>query len=448
MANSRMSKFYLATMGCPKNEVDSEGMHRCMEQAGFRATDAPQHADVLIVNTCGFIGDALEESVAALEELAARKRAGQRLVAAGCLGERLGQALLQQVDGVDALLGTRRWSEIARLVGRMQSERTPLVWTGDPTETAAGAWYEGAATPRLEGQTTAYLKIADGCSAPCAFCTIPLIKGPYRSRQEDAILAEAAALAASGTRELILIAQDTTSYGHDLGKRRLPELLRALSARLSEVRWIRLMYAYPQYVSPELIEVMADTPNICHYLDLPLQHAHPDVLKRMRRPSDMAAVRRLLESLRDAMPDIALRTTFIVGYPGETDSEFQALLDFMSEVQFDKVGVFAYSREKGTPAADLTAQIPDAVKQARRDRAMEHQQQISLARNTALIGREMEVLVEGSGDGLSVGRTYRDAPEIDGLVLIPGEARVGEFATVRITGAMEYDLVGEIAAGP
>jgi len=443
----RTPRFYVTTMGCPKNEVDSEGMHRYMEQAGFRAADAPQHADVLIVNTCGFISDAVDESVAVLEELAAQKRAGQRLVAAGCLGERLGEALLQQVDGIDALLGTRRWSEIARLVGRLESERVPLAWTGDPDTTDSGIWCEKAPTPRLGRQATAYLKIADGCSAPCAFCTIPMMKGPYRSRQQEAILAEAAALAASGARELILIAQDTTSYGADLGQRRLPALLRALSASVPEVRWIRLMYAYPQFVSQELIDVMASTPNICRYLDLPLQHAHPDVLRRMRRPSDMDAVRRLLDSLREAMPDIALRTTFIVGYPGETESEFQALLDFMSEVQFDKVGVFAYSREEGTPAAELPSQIPDAVKQARRDRAMEHQQGISLARNAALIGREMDVLVEGSGDGLSAGRTYRDAPEIDGLVLIPGEAPVGEFISVRITGAMEYDLVGEIADG-
>ncbi len=434
-------------MGCPKNEVDSEGIHRHMEQAGFRAVDAPQRADVLIVNTCGFIGDALDESVAALRELAAQKRASQRLIAAGCLAERVGEALLQQVDGIDAVLGTRRWSEIARLVRHVQSGRMPLAWTGDPEETAYGIWYERAATPRMERQATAYLKIADGCSAPCAFCTIPMIKGPYRSRQEDAILAEAAALAASGTRELILIAQDTTSYGHDLGARRLPQLLRALSTRVSGVRWIRLMYAYPQFVSQELMDVMAGTPNICRYLDLPLQHAHPDVLRRMRRPADMDAVRRLLASLRGAMPDIALRTTFIVGYPGETEAEFQALLDFMSEIRFDRVGIFAYSREEGTPAAELPAQIPDAVKQARRDRAMEHQQQISLARNMAFVGREMDVLIEGSGDGLSVGRTYRDAPEIDGLVLIAEEAPPGEFVRVRITGAMEYDLVGDIAEG-
>lgn len=438
-----MPRFYLITLGCPKNVVDSEGILRQMMAAGFKLTERPKQAEVLIVNTCGFIGDALDESLATLQQLASAKRRGQLLIAAGCLSERDGEALFAKVRGLDAILGTRRWAEIARLVAQAQGARQRLTWTGDPSGPDAGPWCPDAPMPRLERQASAYLKIADGCSATCAFCTIPSIKGPYQSRRRDAILAEAKALAASGTRELILIAQDTTSYGRDIGGEGLPDLLRALSAALPQVRWIRVMYAYPQFVTQELIDTMAQLPNVCHYLDMPLQHAHPDVLKRMRRPSDMDAVRRLLDALRQAMPDIALRTTFIVGYPGETDAQFHALLDFLSEARFDHVGVFRYSREPGTPAADLPDQIPEDVKQARYEQAMAVQQGISRARNQEWVGRQMDVLVDGCGDGVSAGRTYRDAPEIDGLVLMPGEMTAGSFVRARITGAMEYDLLAE-----
>lgn len=439
-----MPRFHLITLGCPKNVVDSEGIHRQMVAAGFEPTDRPRRADVLIVNTCGFLADAREESLATLRELAAAKRPRQVIIAAGCLPERDGEALFTKVHGIDAILGTRRWAEIAHLVIQVQAARERLAWTGDPSDPASGPWCSDAPMPRVSGQASAYLKIADGCSATCAFCTIPGIKGPYRSRHMDAILAEAKALAESGAREIILIAQDTTSYGRDIGGPGLPHLLRALHTQVPQVRWIRVMYAYPQFVTRELIDTMAQLPNVCHYLDIPLQHAHPDVLKRMRRPSDMDAVRRLLDSLRQAMPDIALRTTFIVGYPGETDAQFQALLDFMAETQFDHVGVFRYSREPGTPAADLPGQIPEEVKQARYERAMTLQQEISRARNLALVGRVMEVLVDGAGDGITVGRTYRDAPEIDGLVLVAEELPVGSLIRVRITGAMEYDLLGEV----
>lgn len=439
-----MPRFYLITLGCPKNVVDSEGIHRQMVAAGFEPTDRPRRADVLIVNTCGFIGDALDESLATLGELASAKRPGQVLVAAGCLSERDGETLFAKVKGIDAILGTRRWAEIAGLVEQARTTRERLAWTGDPADAPSGPWCPDAPMPRVAGQASAYLKIADGCSATCAFCTIPRIKGPYRSRRMDAILAEAKALADSGAREIILIAQDTTSYGRDMGNGGLPRLLRALSAELPSVPWIRVMYAYPQFVTPELIDVMARLPNVCRYLDMPLQHAHPDVLKRMRRPSDMDAVRRLLDSLRQALPDIALRTTFIVGYPGETEAQFQALLDFMAEARFDHVGVFRYSREPGTPAADLPGQVPEGVKRARYEQAMALQQEISRARNAALVGRVLDVLVDGAGDGISVGRTYRDAPEIDGLVLMPGELPVGSFVRARITGAMEYDLLGEV----
>lgn len=438
-----MPRLYLITLGCPKNMVDSEGILRQMMAAGFEPTDRPKQADVLIVNTCGFIGDALDESLATLQELSSAKRRGQLLIAAGCLSERDGEALFAKVRGLDAILGTRRWSEVPRLAAQARAARERLAWTGDPNDSDADPWCQNAPMPRVGHQASAYLKIADGCSATCAFCTIPSIKGPYRSRRMDAILAEAKALADSGTRELILIAQDTTSYGRDIGGEGLPSLLRGLSAALPQVNWIRVMYAYPQFVTQELIDTMAQLPNVCHYLDMPLQHAHPDVLKRMRRPSDMDAVRRLLDALRQAMPDIALRTTFIVGYPGETDAQFHTLLDFLAEARFDHVGVFRYSREPGTPAADLPNQIPEDVKQARYEQAMALQQEISRARNLEWVGRQMDVLVDGCGDGVSVGRTYRDAPEIDGLVLMPGEMTAGSFVRARITGAMEYDLLAE-----
>jgi ribosomal protein S12 methylthiotransferase len=270
-----------------------------------------------------------------------------------------------------------------------------------------------------------------------------MIKGPARSRPIEAIVEEARQLTAQGVKEIILIAQDTTAYGHDWGERdALVGLIEAILKATPELPWLRLMYTYPQHVTPRLIETMAQHPQVCHYLDIPLQHAHPDTLRRMNRPHNMDRVRRLITGLRAAMPDIALRTSFIVGYPGESEEEFQALLDFVAEIAFDRMGVFTYSREEGTPAAELPGQVPDQVKEERYQRLMELQQAISLARNQQMIGRTLDVLVEGSGESLSVGRSYRDAPEVDGLVLVKEELPVGEIVPVLITGAMEYDLIG------
>ena len=299
--------------------------------------------------------------------------------------------------------------------------------------------------PRVAVQgASAYLKLADGCRRSCAFCAIPLIKGPSVSRPPEAILADAVHLAERGMREIILIAQDTTDYGHDLGMREgLADLLERLVTAVPQVEWIRLMYAYPGRVTERLIETMARHPQILPYLDIPLQHAHPRVLRRMRRPADVGGIRRTIEHLRAAMPEIAIRTTFIVGYPGETGAEFRALLNFVAEVEFDHVGVFAYSPEEGTAAARLEDDVPPEVKEERRERLMAVQQHISLAKNQALVGRTLAVLVEGQGEGLSVGRSYRDAPEIDGLVLVQAELPVGQIIPVRITAALEYDLVGE-----
>jgi ribosomal protein S12 methylthiotransferase len=446
-------RFYLESLGCPKNLVDSHGMAYLLKRLGHMAVDDPRHAQVLIVNTCGFIEDAREESLAELRDLARRKRDGQVLIAAGCLSQRWGEALMAAIPGVDALLGTRRWNEIDALVEELRAGRTAQGWEtrtllGDPARGGA------AGVRRIARQgASAYLKIADGCSAPCAFCAIPLIKGPAASRPVEAIVADAAELVREGVKEIVLIAQDTTAYGRDRGERdALPALLEAILEATGggDLRWLRLMYAYPGHLSRRTMEIMAREPRLCHYLDLPLQHAHPAVLKRMKRPTDVDRTRRLIAELRAAMPDLALRTSFIVGYPGETEAEFQALLDFLSEVRFDRVGAFLFSPEEGTAAASLPDAVPEPVQVERLDRLMALQQEISLEINEAQVGRTLDVLVEGQGDGLNVGRSYRDAPEIDGLVLFPGEpqkAAMGNIVPVRITGALEYDLTGEAVNG-
>jgi len=441
-------RYYLLSLGCCKNTVDSAGMSSLLQQAGYAPTEHPSAAEVLIVNTCGFIDIAKEESFAELRELAEARRPGQLLIAAGCLSQRYGRQLAEEVPGLDGILGTRRWMEITALVEQLSSDGDrPLVKIGDPPAPPfpppqVGGERRGAPRSVVQG-ASAYLQIAEGCSAPCAFCAIPLIKGPARSRPVEAIVEEARQLAAQGVKEIILIAQDTTAYGRDRGQRdALSDLIEAMLKAAPQLPWLRLMYAYPQHITPRLIEVMARHPQVCHYLDLPLQHAHPDTLRRMNRPPGVDSVRRLIAALRRAMPDIALRTAFIVGYPGETEEEFQALLDFVEEMAFDRVGVFTYSREEGTSAAALPGQIPDRVKEERYQRLMELQQGISLARNQQMIGRTLDVLVEGSGEGLSVGRSYRDAPEVDGLVLVRDELPLGEIVPVLITGAMEHDLIG------
>lgn len=448
--------FHLESLGCPKNLVDSQGMTRLLQFLGHRPVDDPRRAQVLIVNTCGFVDDAREESLQALRALAGRKRPGQLLIAAGCLSERWAEALVEQVPGIDGLLGTRRWADIGELLQILRRSLNYHAQAPAPTSNALlGDPLPGARDllPQFARQgVSAYLEIADGCSAPCAFCAIPLIKGPAISRPADVVVRDALDLVRQGVREIVLIAQDTTAYGRDRGEQdALPDLMRAIldAASLAAgdgdqpFRWLRLMYAYPGHVSPRLVELMASDPRICHYLDLPLQHAHSAVLRRMKRPASLDATRKLIAMLRAAMPDLALRTSFIVGYPGETDAEFEALLDFVAEIRFDRVGVFVFSPEEGTAAAMLPAPVPEAVKQERYDRLMALQQGISYEINRAQVGRTLDVLVEGQGEGLIVGRSYRDAPEIDGLVLVPGQAAAGEFLTVRITDAMEYDLVGE-----
>jgi ribosomal protein S12 methylthiotransferase len=439
----KQDSFHLVSLGCAKNTVDSDSMAQLLIRNGFYATDDPGQARVLIVNTCGFIGPAKEESFEVLQELAAGKRKDQILIAAGCLSQRYGAQVAERVAGIDGVLGTRRWMDIVQLVGNLRQDPSPQPQFHLPDEAeTVGVDEKGALRASVAG-ASAYLKIADGCRRPCAFCAIPLIKGTAVSRPLETILEEAHRLAEIGVRELVLIAQDTTDYGHDLGlKDGLASLLEKLTATNKEIEWIRVLYAYPGAVTDRLIELMASQHQILPYLDMPLQHAHPKTLQRMRRPANMEWVHRTIGKLRRAMPDLSIRTTFIVGYPGETEAEFQALLDFVQETRFDRVGTFQFSYEEDTHSASLGDPVPTAAKQERYEALMELQQGISLQINQSLVGKTLDVLIEGFDQEISIGRSYRDAPEIDGLVLVEGQIEPGQIIPVRITGAMTYDLTG------
>ncbi len=437
--------YHLITLGCAKNTVDSASMAQLLARAGYEPTSQPANARVLIVNTCGFIAPAREESYAVLQQLADKKRPGQILIAAGCLTQRYGAEVTRKVHGIDGILGTRRWMDILEVVGALRQGRHPTPLYHLPQASTVGEDEQSVLRAGIQGKS-AFVKIADGCRRPCAFCAIPLIKGPAVSRPPETIIQEARQLNAMGLHEINLIAQDTTDYGYDLGmKDGLAFLLDQVTKAAPEIDWVRIMYAYPGYVTDRLIEVMARNPQVVHYLDMPLQHAHPDTLRRMKRPAKIDWVLRTLEKIRSAIPDLALRTTFIVGYPGETEAEFQTLLDFVKEIRFDRVGTFQFSFEAGTASEMLGDPIPPDVKEERYDRLMALQQVISLERNQDFMGKVIPVLFEGQGDGLSLGRTYRDAPEIDGMVIVEGQAPTGELLPVRITGAMTYDLSGVLA---
>ncbi len=462
-------KYHIITLGCPKNVVDSEGMDSLLAAQGHTAVPALDMADVVIVNTCSFIATARNETLATLHAIGQRKLRGQRLIAAGCMAESHAD-LVRSVPGIDALLSTREWMRIADLVaGHDRPSYTPAIpmlnvhavetsgsiaataWGIASDRTTAGdADWRTAPIRRTAQGPTAYLKISDGCNLRCAFCTIPSFKGDMRSKAIAAVLGEARSLAAQGVREIVLVAQHLTDYGRDLGLHDgLATLLDELCAVLPTTVWLRLMYVYPHGITPRLIETMARHPQICAYLDLPLQHAHPATLRRMRRPSDVDHIRDVIGALRAAMPDIALRSTFIVGFPGETRSEFQALLDFIAEIQFDRIGAFRYSREPGTPAADAPSHVRPHVIERRWHECMQIQQPIALIRNQRWEGRILDVLIEGQGtstDGrvLLVGRSFRDAPEVDGQVFVWGTAPVGARVPVWIRHATPYDLWGEL----
>jgi len=434
--------FHIVSLGCAKNTVDSDSMAQLLIKSGYKSVANSDLAGILIVNTCGFIATAKEESRNVLGELAAKKKSGQILIAAGCLTQRYGADVARDISGIDGIIGTRRWMDVAGVVANLQRVNPPEPRYQLPEAATVGSDEQGALRVSIQG-ASAYLKIADGCRRPCAFCAIPLIKGTIVSRPVETILAEARILQERGIHEIILIAQDTTDYGYELGlKNGLAHLLKKLCAAVPQVDWIRVMYAYPGFVTDELIEVIAKEKQVVHYLDMPLQHAHPAVLRRMHRPTNVDWVYKTVEKMRKVIPDLALRTTFIVGYPGETEAEFQTLLDFIDELRFDKVGAFKFSFETGTACGPLGDSVPAEVKEERFNRLMEKQQQISLACNKAFVGRKLDVLFEGYGQGVSIGRSYRDAPEIDGLVLVKGEIPAGQMLPVLINEAMPYDLGG------
>ena len=437
--------FHLISLGCAKNLVDSQGLWSLLSQQGFTLVEDPNQAEFIIINTCGFIHDARQESLQALQEFSENKRRGQKLIAAGCLTERYRAELLESVPGIDGLMGTRDLADILPLMQTLNKHSQPHSEVYFP-EHAHIVNHPDLPGYMIQGGSS-YLKIADGCRRSCAFCAIPGIKGTLTSRPKDDILKDAHALQAAGVQEINIIAQDVTDYGQDLGLQDgLPNLLADLLPVIPHIPWVRLLYTYPGYFSDRLIDMMVEFPQLLPYLDIPLQHADPKVLQLMRRPSDVDWVRHTVAKMRAKLPDLVIRTTFIVGFPGESEHSFQVLKDFLEEMQFDHVGVFTYSMENGTPAQILGDPIPQEVKEARRQELMTLQAGISYQKNQKLCGKVLNMLVEGvdQENGVLIGRTYRDAPEIDGLVIAEGTGDVGELLPVRITAAMQHDLFGQV----
>jgi ribosomal protein S12 methylthiotransferase len=450
MTKKTKDTYYLVSLGCAKNLVDSESMAELLNRQGMMPAPAPEAAEYLIVNTCGFLNSAREEAITVLTDLASEKLPWQKLIAAGCMTELHRQEILNTVPGVDGLIGTRRWMDIMDVINQTDKTRREIPYSHFPETPTVGRNEMGTHRAAVQGGS-AYLKIADGCRRACAYCLIPLIKGSLVSRPIDNIIDDARALRDREIQEMILIAQDITDYGHDLQmKDGLLNLLGSLVKEVPEIPWIRLMYTFPGYVTQPLIQLMASEAQILPYLDMPLQHADPVVLKAMHRPSDMHAVIDTMFQIRAAMPAAALRTTFIVGYPGEDEKAFQNLLDFVKLIQFDHIGVFGYSFEPGSPAEHLGDPIPQHVKLGRMETLMQVQAEISLARNQSFIGKTLDILVEGVDEEnkVSIGRSYRDAPEIDGLVVIEGIAPVGKLVQVQINSAITHDLVGQLIDAP
>jgi ribosomal protein S12 methylthiotransferase len=442
----RGQRFALTTLGCAKNQVDSEAMRALLVQAGHRQVTQPERADLLIVNTCGFIESAKQESIDMLLELGEQKRAGQKLIATGCLVERYADDLASELPELDGLLGARNWASLPNLVERLSrlQPRSSLALV----DLAPGGLLDLEMPARVATGPSAYVKISDGCNQKCSFCAIPSMKGLLQSKSPELVLREIGDLTRQGVKEIVLVSQDSTNYGRDLGLKEngLADLLVAITDRYPELPWIRIMYAYPAHLTDRLLRTMAERPQVCAYLDMPLQHTHPATLRRMRRPH--RPVEEVVGWLRESVPGLTLRTTFIVGFPGETEAEFQHLLDSVSRLEFDRVGVFSYSDEEGTPSFNLPDRVPRPIKERRRRRVMEVARRRSLERNRAYVGRTLEVLVEGAGRlgqrEVLVGRSRRDAPEVDGLVFLHGEAEVGRIVTARVVQALDYDLVGVI----
>jgi len=417
-----------------------------MESRGLVRSTNPEKAKFLIVNTCGFIQSARQETTEVIRDLADHKKPGQLLIAAGCMTERYRSSMLALSPGIDGMLGTRRWMDILDVITRLQDQHQSLPLIHFPVTKSIGRDDKGMRAIAVQGKS-GYLKIADGCRRPCAYCAIPLIKGTLVSRPPERIIRDAKALEAMGVKEINLIAQDITDYGHDLGLQDgLVTLLRELTLAIPKVPWLRLLYTFPGYVSNDLIDLMSDHDQILPYLDMPLQHADKNVLQSMQRPSNIKWVKDTIEKMRKKMPDLSLRTTFIVGYPSEDDKAFQNLMDFVEEIRFDHIGAFTYSFEKGTPAETLGDPIPPEVKEERISALMAAQAQISTEINQSQIGKRMDVLIEGQDkeQNILIGRSKRDAPEIDGLMIVEGKGEIGDLLPVRINGALTHDLIGTV----
>lgn len=438
-------KILFISLGCDKNLVDTEVMLGMLASRGYEMTNDEQEADIIVINTCCFIHDAKEESIQNILEMAEYKKNGsaKALIVTGCMAERYRQEILDEIPEVDEVLGTTAYDRIldavdAALAGQHEVMTADLDALPLPE------------TKRLvtTGGHFAYLKIAEGCDKHCTYCIIPKIRGNFRSVPMERLLKEAQDLAEQGVKELILVAQETTVYGKDLyGEKSLPKLLREL-CKISGIRWIRILYCYPEEITDELIQVMKEEPKICHYLDLPIQHANDTILKRMGRRTSKQELIDIVQKLRKEIPDICLRTTLITGFPGETQEQHEEVMEFIDTLEFDRLGAFTYSPEEDTPAATFEDQIDEEVKEDRQADIMELQQEIAFDKAEDMIGREVLVMIEGkvADENAYVGRTYRDAPNVDGLIFINTDVELisGDFAKVKVTGALDYDLIGEL----
>ena len=439
------------SLGCDKNLVDTEVMLGLLAKKGHQMIDDETQADIVIVNTCCFIHDAKEESIQTILEMAQLKETAvlKKLIVTGCLAQRYKEEILEEIPEVDAVLGTTSYDEITEVIDGLFSD-SPMERADARMIMKDVDYLPETQKGRLvtTGGHFAYLKIAEGCDKHCTYCIIPKIRGNFRSVPMEELIDEAKELADQGVKELILVAQETTLYGKDIyGEKSLPRLLKAL-CKIQGLRWIRILYCYPEEITDELIQVIKEEPKICHYLDLPIQHASDAILKRMGRKTSKEQLISIIGKLREEIPDITLRTTLITGFPGETDEQHEELMDFVDQMEFERLGVFTYSPEEDTPAAEMPDQISEEIKQDRQAELMELQQDIVFDRNEDLIGEEMLVMIEGkvADENAYVGRTYRDAPNVDGLIFVNTDEELvsGDFAKVKVTGAMDYDLIGEL----
>lgn len=434
---------YFDTLGCLKNFNDSDMAMGILEERGHHIVDSPEQADVIVVNTCGFIDDAKKESIGEIFDMAAYKEQGRKLIVSGCLVQRFSEELFKEIPEADGFIGVNDYDKLPDLLDRLEKDGQRFRRVDEMQDGALEEENRFRRIPQNVYSTS--IRIAEGCDNHCTYCIIPSIRGKYRSRSEESIVKEAQRLAQAGCRELNVIAQDTSYYGTDLyGEPRLAELLRKL-AEVDGIQWIRLLYCYEENITDDLIKTMAEEPKICHYIDIPLQHSNDKVLKEMNRRSTRSSIMETIRKLREAMPDICIRTTMIVGFPGETDEEFSDLMEFVREVRFSRLGAFTYSQEEGTPAAARDDQVPEEVKNERLDALMMEQMQISNEANQALVGKVLPVMVdEQDEDGAYVGRTAYDAPEIDNSVIFTSDRalKAGDIVPVRIEDAFDYDLEG------